>query len=158
MGVQLREASFRDAGALSSLHAACFAKRWPPEDFEQFLANPAIRCVLAEAVAAKRTTAGFVLFSLAGGEAEIITICVKPAERKKGIARAMLEHIIAMAHMYEVGAIYLDVAEDNRAALKLYDSTGFVEVGRRADYYASHAGIGGAGKLALVLRLEIRPK
>jgi|TARA_B100001964_G_C14071093_1_gene525917 ribosomal-protein-alanine N-acetyltransferase len=51
------------------------------------------------------------------------------------------------------GELFLEVAEDNGAALALYAGAGFVQVGRRQGYYQ---GAGGA-RAALVLRSNPRP-
>jgi ribosomal-protein-alanine N-acetyltransferase len=52
-----------------------------------------------------------------------------------------------------VPEIFLEVDEGNAAAVGLYRSLGFVEVGRRKGYYSSGEGPGGT---ALVLRLQLR--
>jgi Acetyltransferases len=65
-----------------------------------------------------------------------------------------MAHCIAMLEASGAQSLFLEVAEDNAAALGLYRSLGFVEVGRRPGYYDARSG-GGKEKQALVLRLEI---
>jgi ribosomal-protein-alanine N-acetyltransferase len=51
--------------------------------------------------------------------------------------------------------VFVDVAEDNHAALQLYARTGFFCVGRRESYYRGAQAPGLAGTAALVLRCDL---
>lgn len=130
-----------------------FSHGWEEEDFERLLANRAVTCLAAASSGESRGFAGFVLFSRAADQAEIITLCVAPRFRRKGVAAALMAHCIAMLEASGAQSLFLEVAEDNTAALGLYAMLGFVEVGRRPRYYDT--GPGGGDKPALVLRLEI---
>jgi [ribosomal protein S18]-alanine N-acetyltransferase len=67
-------------------------------------------------------------------EAEVHTIGVDPAYRRRGIGRALLRRLLAVAD--EVAAtVFLEVRTDNDAALALYAAEGFTRVGLRRDYY-----------------------
>lgn len=73
---------------------------------------------------------GFIVISMAEGEAEIITIGVVPEHQKLGIASQLLEHALnGVTHCF------LEVSVGNEAAYAFYQQFGFVEVGRRKDYY-----------------------
>lgn len=50
--------------------------------------------------------------------------------------------------------IFLEVRPSNHVALRLYDSLGFNEIGRRKNYYPSHDGHEDAQVLALQLDLS----
>ena len=65
------------------------------------------------------------------GEAEILTIGVLPEARGAGIGTFLLGIMLEEA----VSTVFLDVAEDNLAALKLYQGLDFEVVGRRSAYY-----------------------
>lgn len=92
---------------------------------------------------------GFILLRLAGGEAEILTLAVAPEGRRRGAGRALLRGALKAAEQGGATAMFLEVADDNAAAVALYRSEGFVEAGRRRGYYARP---GGAAADALVLR------
>lgn len=94
---------------------------------------------------------GVILLQLAAGQAEVLTLAVRPERRKLGVAKALLEQ--ALAHVLQSGAaeIILDVAVDNAAALALYQSFGFVEVARRKGYYGS----GESRTDAVVMKLSL---
>ena len=82
-----------------------------------------------------REPIGFALARMGGGEAEIITLGVLPLWRVSGIGQQLVAAIAAQASACGVEALLLEVAEDNAAALKLYQSNGFSSVGRRKNYY-----------------------
>lgn len=71
----------------------------------------------------------------AAGEAHILNICVDPDYRRHGYAKALLHQSIATVMVNGAKVIFLEVRESNRSAIALYESVGFVEIGRREDYY-----------------------
>jgi ribosomal protein S18 acetylase RimI-like enzyme len=54
-------------------------------------------------------------------------VVVHPAWRQRGVARAMMEHLIATAPELDVRYLDLHVADDNAGAIRLYESLGFAE-------------------------------
>jgi len=142
------------APVLARLHARCFDKPWTHEDLVRLLAMPGAEALMACNAAAAGTPAGFVLSRHAADEGEILTLCVDPAWRRAGVARALMRR--AMDRLACAGAtrLYLEVALGNRAAHALYTGLGFARVGRRPDYYRA---AGGAYEAALLLRADIVP-
>ena len=65
-------------------------------------------------------------------EYEIHTIGVDPAYQGQGIGRRLVSELIERA---TDSVVYLEVRTDNVAAIKLYESFGFVNVGLRRRYY-----------------------
>ena len=65
-------------------------------------------------------------------EYEIHTIGVDPAYQGQGIGRRMMMDLLDYA---SGGAVFLEVRTDNEAAIALYESLGFVNVGLRRRYY-----------------------
>ncbi|WP_375486681.1 ribosomal protein S18-alanine N-acetyltransferase [uncultured Mycobacterium sp.] len=65
-------------------------------------------------------------------EYEVHTIGVAPAYQGRGIGRRLLNELLRFA---DGGAVYLEVRTDNEAAIALYRSVGFVNVGLRRRYY-----------------------
>jgi ribosomal-protein-alanine N-acetyltransferase len=92
---------------------------------------------------------GFVLARVAGLEAEILTLAVAPAARRRGIAAALVAG--AQAYAADIGAteMFLEVATTNEPARALYQTLGFHEVGRRRAYYSN-------GDDALILKAGLR--
>jgi [ribosomal protein S18]-alanine N-acetyltransferase len=65
-------------------------------------------------------------------EYEIHTIGVDPAYQGRGIGRRMLDALLQIAGD---SVVHLEVRTDNAAAIALYRSVGFTEVGLRKRYY-----------------------
>lgn len=90
--------------------------------------------------------------SSAAGESHILNVCVDPAYRGQGYARTLLQQCIATVMVHGAKVIFLEVRESNRAAIALYESIGFVEIGRRENYYRRKSRAGGrsSGSLSTV--------
>jgi len=136
------------------LHASCFPdEAWDTRDFAQILAMSGSSGHLAfEGGAAEAS--GFLFDAMFGGSGEIITLGVAPAARRRGIARALLEHLFRRAHRIGTKTLTLEVADDNEAATALYAELGFEQVGTRARYYLRP---GGRFTDARLLRLTLAP-
>lgn len=68
-------------------------------------------------------------------DVEITNIVTKKSKRKKGIGKALLEKIIEIAKQTEMENISLEVNEENRIAIALYENHGFEKIGIRKNYY-----------------------
>ena len=69
------------------------------------------------------------------GEAEILNLAVTPGWRRRGLGRRLVETAIEAARAAGATRIFLEVRESNGAALALYAALGFLEAGRRRNYY-----------------------
>lgn len=138
MNASLRPVDRFDAPVLAALQAACFPEEpWTARSLAESLAMPGAYGTLAEddGGPAGPVPAGFVLARAAGGEAEILSLAVAPAVRRRGVGRDLLQAALEGARMRRAGRMVLEVAADNATARALYASAGFVEAGRRAEYY-----------------------
>jgi len=61
--------------------------------------------------------------------AHIYSVWVAPEHRGLGIARLLMEEVIAWARAFGVRVVRLDVTVGNRGAEQLYRGLGFIEVG-----------------------------
>jgi len=68
-------------------------------------------------------------------EAHIMTIATHPECRRQQLGEWMLLEMLARARASGVQQATLEVRANNRAAISLYNKTGFVEVGLRKRYY-----------------------
>ena len=82
-----------------------------------------------------RSLVGYAGIGVAGDEAEVHTIGVDPAHQGRGIGRALLRDLLAVADAAHA-AVFLEVRTDNEPAHALYASEGFTVVGLRKRYYA----------------------
>jgi [ribosomal protein S18]-alanine N-acetyltransferase len=147
----LANAMPRDAAELAAIHASGFERGWDTTEIERLLAQSQTVGHLARP-GGKRPATGFVLSRMAPPEAEIITIAVLPKARGAGLAKTLLRHHLGRLAALGVRSVFLEVAEDNRAALRLYEAFGFAQVGHRQGYYAR---AGGTAATAIVMRRDI---
>lgn len=117
---------------MAAHHALGFSDSWSADSFARMLAMPGTYGYLAVAGA---DLAGFILMRALGEEAEILTITVDPGHRRKSIGRFMLDAAIREALTRGVTEMFLEVAQNNDAALALYTACGFTQMGRRIGYY-----------------------
>ncbi|MEQ8266243.1 MAG: GNAT family N-acetyltransferase [Parvibaculum sp.] len=134
--IPLRSASAVPAERLAALHALCFEEAWDASSISGLLAMPGAFGFVA---GPDEAPAGLVLARLGGGEAEILTIGVAPAARGTGIGRTLLEAAAAAVAAAGGESLFLEVAEDNPVAIRLYEQFGFYLVGIRPAYYARGA-------------------
>ncbi len=121
------------ATLLSDLHRTCFPDDpWPPQAFADLGAMAGIFGRIASEDAGP---AGLALAQGLGEECEILTLGVIPARRRAGIGSALLAAVVAEARRQGAQTLFLEVAQDNSAARALYATHGFVQIGRRANYY-----------------------
>jgi len=142
------EARSADAVALAAIHATGFERGWDAPEFERLLADPSVSCHAARPGGSGRPV-GFAMSRQVLDEAEVLTIAVAPAQRGRGLARALMATHLGRLAGRGVKTLFLEVADDNQPALRLYRGFGFEEVGRRAGYYARR---GKAPASALIMR------
>lgn len=106
-----------------------------------------------QAVDASDAIQGFTLSRVVAGEAELLLVAVDPSLRRRGIGRLLVDHVADDARRYGATVMFLEVRENNAAARQLYHALGFVDVGRRANYYT---GISGERFAAITMRGIVR--
>lgn len=128
-----RPATEGDLPDLVALHRAAF----PGDPWDADTLRP---LVLAPGAIALIAPGGFILLRLAADECEIITLAVAPDGRRRGLGRRLLAAGLVRAAAAGACVAFLEVATDNAAALSLYRSAGFEQVGRRRNYYMRPSG------------------
>lgn len=138
-GLHIEPGRASDADVLAKLHAHGFFRGWPREDFAAYLSQDETPVYVACDM--KRRIAGFLMLRNLGDESELVTVAVDPKWRGKGIGRALLRAAFEDLMMTSSRRLVLEVADDNPAALRLYRTEGFAEIGRRQGYYARANGV-----------------
>lgn len=83
-------------------------------------------------------TLGYLIYWVVAGEMHIMNLAVHPGYRRQGIATALLQEGLRHARARGAAVAWLEVRPSNVAALALYASFGFQQVGRRPRYYADN--------------------
>lgn len=78
---------------------------------------------------------GFAVVRTVLDEAELLTIAVHPRLQNSGVGARLLEFIIDDLTCFGTSRLFLEVRADNIAALHLYANLGFLQTGRRSNYY-----------------------
>ena len=146
--IDILPAGAADAGWLAEIHAEAFDDSWSAADIATLLDAPGTRAFAARFDGAP---AAFILCRVVADEAEILTLATIPAGRRRGAAAALIDAGAAAALADGAVNLFLEVAQDNRAAVALYNGKGFVEVGRRRGYYRRPDG----AVAALLMRLDL---
>jgi ribosomal-protein-alanine N-acetyltransferase len=116
--------------ALAALHGACFReapRAWSAGEFATLLAQKEVFLIPDED--------GFALGRVAGPEAELLTLAVDPARRRRGTGRRLLADFERKATLGGASEAFLEVAADNAAAGALYAGAGWVREGLRPGYF-----------------------
>ena len=129
----IRRMTPEDLDAVMAIEEASFARPWTRADYEgELTRNRAARYLVAEEGGQAVAFAGAWIIL---DESHITNIAVAEAFRGRGIGKAVTRALLQ--YLSNLGAAYatLEVRESNRPALGLYESLGFVRVGRRKRYY-----------------------
>lgn len=113
---------------LAALHGATFTRGWSGSELAKLCSAPG---VVARIACVDDEPAGFLITRQAGDEAEILAIGVLERWRRRGIAGRLLSDVFAALRQSGIGVIYLEVGDDNAAALACYRAAGFEPAGRR---------------------------
>jgi ribosomal-protein-alanine N-acetyltransferase len=149
-GLHVEPAESEDAAALAKIHAASFYRGWPVADFVTFLSDKATPVYVA--CDARRRIAGFAIIRTVADEAELLSIAVESKWRSKGVGRALLQAVFADLMMSPARRMFLEVDENNSAAIALYRRLGFVTISSRKGYYAHPDG---SAATALVMARDL---
>ena len=146
--ISYREANAFDLPVFVSLDKELFPySPWSTSQYKEEFSSPTRHFVVA--VDAEQNIVGYAgVFAPGGTEADVLTVGVIPAQRGKGIAKALMALITNWAKAQGSIAMMLEVKIDNPEAIGLYESLGYSKLNVRKDYF-------GAGLDAQVMRLEL---
>lgn len=105
---------------------------WSPEEMASLLQSPATSALV---ISQTEQPLGFIVSRQVVQETEILTICVLPEHRGRGIGSHLLQEFYRRAALDGIREIFLEVRESNDAAIILYQKNNFEIVGRRKGYY-----------------------
>lgn len=124
--------------AVYEVECECFSKPWSRAQFAGELDNPLAHYWIA---LDGRVVAGYGGLWQVCGDGQITNIAVRPAYRRQGLGRAIVEAMSSYGIQAGLFQLTLEVREGNLAALQLYRACGFAQVGKRPQYYDGEAAI-----------------
>lgn len=151
----VEDASDQDAQALAELHDAAFPLGWNGDDMAGLIADHAVttRMIRPLSWMGRGPVEGFIMVRQAGDEGEVLTFAVAQHCRGRSYGTRLLDDALMALRQKGVASVFLEVAETNASALKLYRRRGFEQVGERPAY----ATLADGSKVrALVMRREYR--
>jgi ribosomal-protein-alanine N-acetyltransferase len=140
----IRPANTADIPVLAEIERESFGRpHWHAEDFLRYDGTVALLEGRIVGFLISRQTLARVADLPA--EREILNVAVLPSYRRLGIASALLHEELAHDAVF-----FLEVRESNEAARELYRRLGFLEIGRRKNYYQLPS------ETAIVMRMKRR--
>ena len=130
----------RDVDDIARIHAACFDEAWNARILSRILAMPGAFAIGARPGGPGGDLAGFAIGRVAADECELLSLAVAPAGRGQGLGAMLLDAVLVRAGAVKVRKFFLEVAENNIAALTLYKTRGLTQVRRRPNYYENKDG------------------
>lgn len=133
MTFEIRRMTTEDVPAVAELDRVSFSLPWPERSFRfEVTDNPASRCWVAEV---EDRLVGVIVAWLLVDEVHIATLATHPDFRRRGIAQALLIHVLKTCVDEGARSSFLEVRASNEAAQALYRKFGYEEAGRRPRYY-----------------------
>lgn len=132
----MRAMTLSDVDEVLRIEQAVQAYPWSRGNFVDAVSHGYI-CRVAEACDEIR---GYAILMPVLQEAELLNIGVAAAQQRKGLGRAMLLEMLEVACGKNMLRVFLEVRSSNAAAIALYRSAGFNEIGVRHGYYQNANG------------------
>lgn len=136
-----------DLKAVAEVERSAYGYPWSPGIFRDCLLA-GYHCLVLDVEGAVN---GYGIMSVASSEAHLLNLCVHPDRQGMGFGRRLLNALLLKAEAAKADKIFLEVRPSNEAALRLYRSVGFEQIGIRPAYYQAHRGREDAVILALAL-------
>ena len=132
--VRLRDAARADIQSVVRIERASFSDPWSAMSFAALIGHEHARFVVAEEGRTGEVV-GYTVSWHVVDEAELANIAVASDARRRGVGALLLDAALEDARAAGCAVLYLEVRASNEAALRLYESRGFEQIGRRRAYY-----------------------
>ena len=133
---RLRPMRKRDLAQITAIESRAYQYPWSSGIFQDCL-RVGYSCWVYED---RRCIQAYAIMAIAAAECHVMNLTVNPAVHGQGVGRAVLRRLIAIASDHGADTMLLEARPSNHAALKLYRSEGFNELGTRRAYYPARGG------------------
>jgi ribosomal-protein-alanine N-acetyltransferase len=133
----IRQMTHEDMPAVIALEQASFRSPWSPELLRRELDHDWSTILLVEEPlpSGEKRLLGLAIFWIVQDEVHILNVATAPEHRRRGVARAVMDELLARGRQRRCSLATLEVRRSNEAAIGLYRSLGFRSVGVRPNYY-----------------------
>ena len=126
------ELTYEDIASVSEMERRFFSTPWSEASIAHYMETGNTIFVVARS---GNVTIGYAAVLCILDEGNLVSIGVDDPYRQMGIATELLDIVYDMARDRGVSSINLEVRGGNTAAIALYEKEGFVQNGRRKDFY-----------------------
>ncbi len=126
----LREMHCDDLARILVIEQAAQAHPWTEGHFQSSL-NSSHHCYV---LSGGDQIVAYAIISTAADEAELLNITVAPSTQRQGLGGLLLEQL-SQSFSDAIHTLFLEVRVSNQAAIGLYETLGFNELGVRPNYY-----------------------
>lgn len=134
--MNIRPGRLKDFDELLFIEEQAHIYPWPESTLHWCLEQPHLRCYVMQQTS---DIIGFAIYECVLDEATLLNIAINPDIQGKGHGRELLQKSLRELDA-TIARIFLEVRISNEAALRLYQSEGFIEVGQRRNYYPTADG------------------
>lgn len=122
------------AHELFQLAEGCYpnGSPWPVEAYKSELAGSHNKYGIA---LRKEKKVGFIGYTQLFDEVEITTFGILKSFKNQGIGQSFLSEFIKQLKAEEIKIVFLEVREQNKAAIAVYERVGFETIALRKNYY-----------------------
>jgi ribosomal-protein-alanine N-acetyltransferase len=130
--IKIKKMNIGDLEIIAPTLQSDFDDFWNYNIFKQELENPNSYYICA---ICKGELIGFAGIMVVLDQADITNIVVKKDFRGNGVGNILLKNLISLADELNFNTITLEVNENNKVAISLYEKFGFTLCGQRKKYY-----------------------
>lgn len=128
----IRKMEFEDINKVAELEKNIFSMPWSEKSFQDSFASQDT-IYLVEVL--EEEIVGYCGIWISFDTADLCNMAVAPSQRRKGIAKRLIQEIFSLAEERQIERILLEVRESNLGAIALYQKNGFRQIGIRKGYY-----------------------
>ncbi|MFN3587001.1 MAG: ribosomal protein S18-alanine N-acetyltransferase [Moraxellaceae bacterium] len=132
---EIRALTAGDLPAVLAIDTRAHVFPWTAGILADALASGYYMVVMAEGAA----ILGYGVVQVILDEGHLLNITIDPAQQGRGLGRRLLAHLVDYARQH-TDTLFLEVRPSNTAAVALYQSAGFNEIGLRRHYYPAAGG------------------
>lgn len=132
--ITVRGAELSDIPRIAELERECFSAPWSENAVRETMERENAVFLVAEC---SGKICGYIGLYHAAGEGYITNVAVSGKMRRRGVGRALICALEEKAREMELSFLTLEVRVGNTAAIALYESLGFENLGRRPRFYSN---------------------